>query len=170
MMNTARLLRHVFAPPLAFGQVWTPAALQSIKQAVAASEQTHTAQLRFCVEERLPLSYLRRDATVRERAINMFSKLRIWDTEANNGVLIYALHVERRVELVADRGAARVIAQPQWDAWVADLQADYRKADFASGTVALIGRIGAELARHFPASPDHASKNELPDDAVVIRG
>src|SRR5439155_17490452 len=89
-------------------------ALQRAQQRVAASETGHSGEIRVCVEAGLPWSYLRRHATPRERAVAMFGKLRVWDTEHNNGVLIYLLLAEHAIEIVADRGLSRHVAAAQW--------------------------------------------------------
>ena len=78
---------------------------------MAASERRHSGEIRVCVEAGLPLSYLWRDATARERAVTMFGKLRVWDTEHNNGVLIYLLLAEHAIEIVADRGLNRHVCR-----------------------------------------------------------
>jgi uncharacterized membrane protein len=141
-----------------------------VQDAIKATERTHRAELRFVAEESLPMSYLWRDAAARERALNLFSKLRIWDTEQNNGVLIYVLFAEHKIEIVADRAAARAIAQPQWDAWVASLQQAFRLPDPTDATCALIVQIGQALATHFPLNEQgDLHGNELPDAPVVIR-
>jgi uncharacterized membrane protein len=141
-----------------------------VEHGAHASERTHRAELRFVAEESLPLRYLWNGHSARQRAINLFGKLRIWDTEQNNGVLIYALYAEHKIEIVADRAAARAIAQPQWDAWVAGLQKAFRAGDPTQATCAVIADISQELAKHFPlgAQGDRAG-NELPDAPVVIR-
>lgn len=169
-MNILRTLKHLFVWPLSFSAKFSPAMLQAVQDAIKASERTHSAELRFVAEESLPMSYLWHDAAPRARALNLFSKLRIWDTEQNNGVLIYALFSEHKIELVADRAAARAIPQQRWDAWVIALQKAFRSSDVANNTCAVIAEIGAELAMHFPLGKDGDSAgNELPDVPVVIR-
>ena len=67
--------------------------LIAIDKAIKASETTHRGEIRFAVEGALDIAPLLRGQTARERAIDVFSQLRIWDTERNNGVLIYLLLV-----------------------------------------------------------------------------
>ncbi len=166
-MNLVRALKHLFAWPAGFSRAWNPAMLAQIQAAIRESETSHRAELRFCVEESLPMSYLWRDATARERAVALFGKLRVWDTEENNGVLLYVLHVERKVELVADRHLARKLPQTQWNAWVGELQAAYRAGQFEAGTRTVLASISKALAQHYPAGADNP--NEMPDAPVVIR-
>jgi len=99
-----RMWRHRWIDEAEVRRVLPPEVFERLTQRVAASERRHSGEVRICVEAGLPLSYLRRDATPRERAIAMFSKLRVWDTENNNGVLIYLLLAEHAIEIVADRG------------------------------------------------------------------
>ncbi|MGL4574034.1 MAG: TPM domain-containing protein [Burkholderiaceae bacterium] len=169
-MNISRTLKHLFVWPASFSATFSPAMLRAVQDAIKASEGTHTAELRFVAEESLPMSYLWHDAAPRTRALNLFSKLRIWDTEQNNGVLIYALFAEHKIELVADRAAARAIPQQRWDAWVIVLQKAFRSNDVAANTCAVIQEIGVELAVHFPLGKNGDSAgNELSDAPVVIR-
>jgi uncharacterized membrane protein len=169
-MNIARMLKHLFVWPAGFSRMFSPAMLRAVQETIKTSEQTHRAELRFVAEESLPISYLWRDAKPRERAVNLFSKLRVWDTEQNNGVLIYALFAEHKIELVADRAAARAIAQPQWDTWIAHLQKAFRSGDPTTQTCEVIREIGAELTKHFPLGADgDRAGNELADAPVVIR-
>ena len=106
LQRLTRLLRHRWADGR-LRRVLTPEVLQRLGQRVAASERRHTGQIRICAEGGLPLSYLWRGASARERAITQFGKLRVWDTEHNNGVLIYLLLAEHAIEIVADRGLAQ---------------------------------------------------------------
>jgi uncharacterized membrane protein len=130
---------------------------------VAASEARHTGQIRVCVEAGLPLSYLRRGASARERAVAMFGKLRVWDTEHNNGVLVYVLLAEHAIELVADRGIDRRVDPAAWDAIAAQMKEPFRDGDFAAGLDRAIDAVDALLAQHFPRSAGEPVANELPD-------
>ena len=100
----ARIWRHRWIDDADLRRALPPDLLERLGQRVAASERRHSGEVRICVEAGLPLSYLWRDAPARERAIMMFGKLRVWDTENNNGVLIYLLLAEHAIEIVADRG------------------------------------------------------------------
>ena len=130
---------------------------------VAASEARHTGQIRVCVEAGLPLSYLHRGASARERALAMFGKLRVWDTEHNNGVLVYVLLAEHAIELVADRGIDRRADPAAWDAIAAQMKEPFRGGDFATGLDRAIDAVDALLVRHFPRPAGEVVANELPD-------
>jgi uncharacterized membrane protein len=109
------------------------------------------------------LSYLWRDARPRERAISMFGKLRVWDTEANNGVLIYLLLAEHAIEIVADRGVARVVPQAHWEAIVGGMREAFRAGRFEDGLQSAVAAVDEVLAQHFPLAPGAPNPNELPD-------
>ena len=140
-------------------------ALSRIEERVAASERTHTGEVRVCVEAGLPLSYLWRNATARERAISMFGKLRVWDTENNNGVLIYLLLAEHRIEIVADRGITKRVSALTWQEISSAMAAAFQKREYARGVLDAVDRVGAVLAQHFPAAAaaERLTLNELPD-------
>jgi len=142
------------------------AALNAIEDAVRVAEQTHRGQIRFAVEHSLDPVDLWRGETARDRALDVFSQLRIWDTEHNNGVLIYLLLADRDVEIVADRGVHAKVGADRWERICQTMEAAFRQGDFQGGVVRGIQDVGELLQRHYPA--DGAQPNELPDRPVVL--
>jgi uncharacterized membrane protein len=142
-------------------------ACERITARVAAAEAHHSGQIRVCVEAGLPLSYIRRHAGARERAVAMFGKLRVWDTEHNNGVLIYLLLAERAIEIVADRGLSARVDAAQWQAIAASMASDFAAGRFEQGLDIAIDAVGALLAQHFPLASGEVRRNELPDAPVL---
>ena len=152
-----------------------PDMAQRLQARVAASEQRHTGQIRLCVEASLPGSYVHRlDADtplpvlVRQRAVMMFSKLRVWDTQHHNGVLIYLLLAERAIEIVADRNLAGRVSPDQWQAVVGRLAGALAAQQHEAGLTQAIDETSALLAQHFervnvPATAATVQTNELPD-------
>jgi uncharacterized membrane protein len=134
---------------------------------VAASERRHGGEIRIYIEAGLPASYIWRDATPRERAIAMFGKLGVWDTERNNGVLIYLLLAEHAIEVVADRGLAQHVSPAQWQQIVAGMSAAFRAGRYEEGLRQAVDAVTELLVRHFPATPGAADANELPDEPVL---
>ena len=120
-----RLARHRWGEPPA-RRALPGDTLERLAARVAASEQQHTGQIRIVAEASLPWSYLRRQASPRERAIMLFSKYRVWDTEHNNGVLIYLLMPEHAIEIVADRGLNERVAAGTWPRLVAGMSAAFK--------------------------------------------
>lgn len=161
----ARMLRHGRVGERALRRALDPAALARLQAAVAASEGQHSGEIRLSVEAGLPLSYLWADLTARDRALTLFGKLRVWDTEHNNGVLIYLLLAEHAIEIVADRGLARHVPQAQWDALVAGMRDEFRAGRFEAGLAQAIAAVDALLRQHFALRPGQANPNELPDAA-----
>ena len=129
MNKLLRILKHRWTDERDLARALDAAALQRLQQRVAASEAHHRGEIRVCAEPGLPLSYLWRGASARERALAMFGKLRVWDTEDNNGVLIYLLLAEHRIEIVADRGLNRHVDAAQWQ----QVMETMRKIGRASG-------------------------------------
>jgi uncharacterized membrane protein len=166
MRNTyQRLLKHLFAKR--WQHYLSEAALQRITRAIGESERTHTGEIRVCLEARLPGSYLKRPddmaSITRQRALTKFSKLRVWDTAENNGVLIYLLLAERTIEVVADRGIdARVQAQ-QWQNLVHSLAGQLQRGAFEEGLLDAVHEVTRLLQAHFPTIPGQPTPNELPD-------
>jgi uncharacterized membrane protein len=148
-------------------RVLGPTALARIESRVKASEERHNGEIRIYVEAGLPWSYLRRGATPRERAVSMFGKLGVWDTEANNGVLIYLLLAEHAIEIVADRGLSRHVDAAAWAAIADTMRDHFRRGDFAAGLEQAVDAVDALLVRHFPRRHGDVDRNELPDAPVL---
>jgi uncharacterized membrane protein len=140
--------------------------LIAIDRAIKASEARHRGEIRFVVEGALDIAPLFRGQTARERAIDVFSQLRVWDTERNNGVLIYLLLADRDVEVVADRGIDAKVGPQEWERICRKMEAAFRQADFQGGVVGGIQEVTRHLAEHFPPIGD--DRNELPDKPVVL--
>jgi len=166
----ARLWRHRRVDAADVRRVLPPEALERLARRVAASEQRHTGEIRICIEAGLPASYVWRAAPPRQRAITLFGKLRVWDTEHNNGVLIYLLLAEHAIEIVADRGIDAHVDAPEWAAMAGRMGTAFREGHFEDGITHALEEVSALLVAHFPADGDapRRPRNELPDAPVVI--
>jgi len=160
------MLRHLFATRRSSRRHFTPAVLAEIEAAIHDVELRHSGEIRFVVETALDVDELWRRVPPRTRALEVFSHLGVWDTEANNGVLIYVLMADRDVEILADRGIASRVPQGDWEAICHEIEAHYREGRFAQGSVAGIRSIGSVLARHFPNTG--GAVNELPNQPVIL--
>jgi uncharacterized membrane protein len=144
------------------------AAQQRIQQQVRASELQHSGQIRICVEAALPLGYIWRGLASRARAITLFGKLRVWDTERNNGVLIYVLLAERKIEVIADRGLSQHVDEKVWQAAIHQMQIAFKAQQFEAGLSFAIEQVSAQLMTYFPNSSIHSPDiNELADAPVI---
>lgn len=161
-----RLLRHVVTDHLSVKRAFPPSALAQIEHAIAAGERTHRGQVCFAVEGALPPLRVLHKLVPRERALEVFGLLRVWDTEENVGVLIYLLLADRDVEIVADRGIDRVVDIHDWQAICARMESAFGESRYAEGVAQGIGEISALLAQHFPRTAE--SPNELPDQPVIL--
>ena len=162
-----RLLNHSRFDATDSRRVLTPDALQRLEARVAASEANHSGEIRVCVEAGLPISYLRRNATPRERAVALFGKLRVWDTEHNNGVLVYLLVAEHAIEIIADRGLSRRVDAAGWQRIMATMQLAFHGGQFEAGLNQAIDAIDALLREHFALAPGQANPNELPNAPLM---
>lgn len=168
MGRLTRLLKHRLWDEADARRALPAEALARLQAQVVASEAGHSGEIRVCVEASLPFSYLWRRATARMRAISVFGKLRVWDTEQNNGVLIYLLLAEHRIEVVADRGINARVDDATWTAIVAGLSQHLREGRTEQGLSAAITAIDALLLQHFPLAPGESSPNELADAVVLL--
>lgn len=163
-----RWLAHVFWTPLAVRRAFPPRVLSAIGAAVELAETGHSGEILFVVEGSVPWRFLHRDASARHRAVALFSELRAWDTEHNNGVLIYLGLADRSVEIVADRGLARLVPPEAWRRICHDLRDRCRIGAYESGAIAAVRSVGELLRRHFPLAPGETRRNELPDRPVSL--
>lgn len=166
-MDIGRILRHWFAPPWQVRLRFPATAMSSIGKAIGDSERSHTGEVRFAVEGALPWRDALDGISARERALQIFSQLRIWDTECNNGVLIYLLLADHDVEIVADRGVHALVGPQGWEAICHAMETEFRQGRFEPGVLLGIERITAILQQHFPAH-GRDNPNELPDVPVVV--
>ena len=164
MVRIKRLLRHLFTPPWVWRRAFTPAVLDAIETAIRQSEATHTGEVAFAIENALSPGQVWHGTTGRERALQVFADLRVWDTEANNGVLIYVLLADRDIEIVADRGLAARVAPAEWEAVAQAMEAEFRAGRFEAGTLAGIARVGEILAEHDPAGGPASPLGDNPDE------
>jgi uncharacterized membrane protein len=165
-MGIRRIGRHLLEHRWRVRRIFRRPVLAAIEQAIKASEATHSGQIRFVVEGALDGAPLFRNQPARQRALDIFSQLRIWDTAHNNGVLIYLLLADRQVEIIADRGIDGRVGAAGWQEICAGMEAEFSGGNFESGVIKGIEAVSRQLARYFPA--DGAGRNELPDTPVVI--
>lgn len=165
-MNFRRLFTHLLMPAWLARRTFRAADLAAIEAAVVASEQLHRGELRFVIEGPLPFSLLWRDVPVRARATELFARLGVWDTEENSGILIYVQLVDRRVEILADRGISTHVPQEAWDAICRHMEAAFRLGAFRRGVLEASDEAGRLLALHFPAREKNS--DELPDQPLVL--
>jgi uncharacterized membrane protein len=166
MVNLRRWARHLFIPPWALRRAFPQPTLDAIEAAIRASEIGHGGEIRFAIENSLPGSLVWRGMSGRERAIGMFSNLRMWDTEYNSGVLIYLLLADHDIEIVADRGIAARVDPAAWEAVAQTMEAAFRQGEFERGALAGIEQVSALLAAHFP--PAGHNPDELANRPVVV--
>ena len=163
-----RWLRHLIRTPQSVDRAFPAAVLQRIQKEIADGERTHSGEIRFAIEATLPWSYLRRNAPARERAEMVFAKLRVWDTEDNNGVLIYVELADHRVEIVADRGIARHVSNARWEEVAKMMRERFQAGDFEAGSIAAVRAVSAILAERFRLADGARNPNQLSDAPTVL--
>ncbi len=165
-MKTKRILKHLLTTDGQVNGAFSRSTLSAIEQAIKASENTHTGEIRFVVEGALDGMPLFRGQSARERAIEVFSQLRVWDTEDNNGLLIYLLLADRAVEIVADRGIHGKVDSQAWNKICQQMQTAFKQKNYESGALEGLGAVTQQLVQHFPSGGENG--NELPDKPVLL--
>ncbi|MDE2402971.1 MAG: TPM domain-containing protein [Burkholderiales bacterium] len=165
-MKIKRIARHVLMTHAQVRRSFPASTLKSIEHAIKASENLHQGEIRFVVEAALDGLPLFKGQSARGRAMDVFSQLGIWDTEHNNGLLIYLLMADRAVEIVADRGIHAKVGPHEWGTICHRMEVAFKQSDFEGGVLAGVQAVTQHLAAHFPAQGP--SRNELPNAAVVL--
>jgi len=166
MSKLSRIVSHMSTTRRCVHRAFPPKSMKAIEQAIKAAEVGHAGEIRFVVESALDGLPLLQGQSARERAIEVFSLLGIWDTEHNSGVLIYLLLADRRVEIVADRGIHARVGAGGWEALCRDMETAFRAGHHEQGAIACIGAVAQHLSRQFPSKGQ--AHNELPDTPVVM--
>jgi uncharacterized membrane protein len=161
-----RALRHLFSLPGAVARAFPASSLKKIEEAVAESEKRHGGEIRFAVEAALDPIPLFRGQSARQRAIECFSELGVWDTERNNGVLLYLLLADRDVEIVADRGFNGKVSAAEWEAVCRAMETSLRAGRYEAAVLDAVRALTPLLARHFPAGP--TDLDELPNRPIRV--
>ena len=158
-----RILQHRWVDETDSRRALPGEAVSRLEARITASERRHSGEIRLCVEAGLPLSYLWQQLSARDRAIALFGKLRVWDTEHNNGVLVYLLLAERAIEIVADRGIDRHVSPDQWQQLLAPMRQAFAAGRFEDGLNQAVDMLDALLVKHFPLAQGQNNPNELSD-------
>jgi len=168
-MQLGRLIRHVSAPHWRTRLKFPQATLDAIEQAVKRAERTHAGEIRFAIETSLAPLHIINELSPRARALEVFSHLKVWDTEHNNGVLIYVQLADRDVEIVADRGLHGRVSQSEWEGVCRLMEEHFRAGRYQAGAVGGVDAVGTLLARHFgPAGRTGSFNNQLPDQPTLL--
>lgn len=165
-MNIKRIAQHLSLTNWQCRRAFPQQTLDAIENAIKASENMHSGEIRFVVEGALDCKLLFTAQSARERAIDVFSQLRIWDTEHNNGLLIYVLLAEHAVEIIADRGINAKVELASWEKICHIMEASFKQHEYENGVLMGIEAITQYLIQFFPAST--RNQNELPNIAAML--
>ena len=165
-MNIQRIAKHLLLTHWRVNRAFPSDTLVAIDRAIKASEAAHVGEIRFAVEGVLHSTPLFKGQSARERALDVFSQLRVWDTDHNNGLLVYLLLADRAVEIVADRGIHSKVGSREWEEVCRRMETAFKQANYEGGVVSGIQKVTQHLMRHFPASG--AGRNELRDKPEVL--
>jgi len=161
-----RFLRHVAMTPMKARQCFPDKVMDAIAAEIGASEKRHRGEVAFVVEAELSTEQLWRGLDSRRRALEVFAGQGTWNTEENNGVLIYVLLADRKVEIVADRGIDRHVGPDGWRAICDLMDTDFHSHRFQEGAIAGVRAVSALLERHYPEQEE--GRNQLGDRPILM--
>ena len=165
-MDARRLVRHLFATRSRVARAFPARTLEAIEAAIEQSEREHSCEIRFAIESALEPGEVWTGKTPRQRALEVFSALGVWDTEANNGILIYLLLADRDVEIVADRGFNGKVSASEWASVCAAMERGLREGRYEAAVLDGVRAASALLVRHFP--PGGRDVDQLPNRPAVL--
>jgi hypothetical protein len=168
MNRLLRFYRHLIGEDFAARRAFPAPLRRRIAAVIGEQESRHTGELRFVVEGGLPPSAVLRGVEARERAVQLFSQLGVWDTEANNGVLIYLLLADRAVEIVADRGIHSRVGAQAWEIICGEMQRSFAEGRFEAGALSGLQAVSDLLAAHFPVGAGAANPDELTNEPTLV--
>lgn len=134
--------------------------LAHVAERIKQSESTHTGELMVAVEAVMPSH----ENSPHLRALEVYGRLRVWDTPLNSGVLLYLALDQQAIEIIADRGLR--VTDAQWQQICTDLQLRFAKADYIDALMDTVDSIQALLKAHSPLGDNEA--NVLPNEPVII--
>ena len=165
-MDIRRIVRHLLTTHWMVRRAFSRDTLAAIGKAIKACDAGHAGEVCFAIEGALHSAALLREQSARERAIEVFSQLQIWDTEHNNGVLIYVLLADHAVEIVADRGVHKRVGAAEWQAICHAMEEAFRRGAYHDGAVEGVQAVAQHLTKHYPASGPN--RDELPNVPIVL--
>ncbi len=168
-LNTCkRSIVHLFTTRRDVDNTFAASTLNAIEQAIERSEKTHTGEVRVVIESSLDMSAVWAGQTPRQRAIEVFSELHIWDTEDNNGVLIYVMLADHAIEFVADRGVNSLVAANHWQHICDEVKTQFKQGRYEQGMLLGISKVHDTLSTHFSCAQG-GGNNQLPNAPVLLR-
>jgi uncharacterized membrane protein len=151
-MDIKRICRHLLMTHWQVNRAFPRGVRDAIAAALSASHTAHVGQVYFAIEGALHVRPLFKGQTAQQRALEVFSHLRVWDTEHNNGILIYLLLADRAVEIVADRGVYSRVDSGEWGRICRQMEAAFKAKDYEAGVIGGIQAATRQLIQHFPIS------------------
>ncbi len=161
-----RLFRNLFTRRWDIHRLFPKKSMLLIEEFIKNSELEHRAEICFTVEASLPIWRVLRGVTARQRALEVFSQLRVWDTEDNSGVLLYLLLADRNIEIIADRGINKLVTDIEWKNISEKIKSSFQSGNFEQGVIDGLTEISLILQKYFPS--EGKLKNEIPDRPVIL--
>jgi uncharacterized membrane protein len=127
-------------------------------QAIRFAEKQTSGEIRLFIESRCKF------INPVDRAIELFSELKMYNTQDRNGVIIYIAMKDRQLAIYGDEGIHKRLGQEFWLNEVNKIIEEFHEQHFLDGILKIIADIGEALKTHFPY--DKADNNELEDGIV----
>lgn len=166
MHTLKRLFKHLFTTTAAGRRVFPEDALKAIEETIAEGETRHRAEVHMIVEPALDAQAVLNGMSSRERARELFSDYRVWDTEENCGVLVYINLADHKVEIVADRGVGREIPAGEWEVICRTMTQGFARGEYRESVIGALRRLNSLLEQHYP--DDGSAHNQLPNRPVML--
>lgn len=136
--------------------------IDRLKLAIASAEKSTSGEIRVFVESKC------RYVEATDRAAELFLQLKMQETEARNGVLIYLATIDQQLAIWGDQGIHNRLGDHYWRQRIHEMISTFNNKDYIAGLITCIGQVGIALTTHFPYQRD-VDQNELSDEIMFGR-
>lgn len=161
-----RWWQHALYMPWRTERYFSSTDLDQLEQAVLFAEAGHPGEIVVVIEGSLPFNqayYL----DTRARAVELFSTLKVWDTQYNSGMLLYVNICAQQVELLADRGIYQFVTSEHWQTICDQVLAEFKQEHYVQGVLTGIERIGQTLQSFYTVKVQEMG-NERANRPILI--
>ena len=128
---------------------------EEIVAAIKKAELDTSGEIRVHLESKCPSDPL-------QRAVYIFNYLKMYQTQARNGVLIYVAVESRKFAIIGDAGINKAVPENFWDNIKEKMARSFSQGQYVQGISEAIREAGLSLKKYFPYQSDDV--NEQPDE------
>lgn len=137
-------------------KLFSSADKKAIVDAIKSAEVSTSGEIQVHIESRCK-------GDVLDRAVVVFDKLKMYQTQDRNGVLFYLAVEDKKFAILGDSGINDAVPDDFWEKIKENMVSRFKAGEFTQGLIEGIKEAGTQLGAHFPYQGD-SDINELPDE------